>query len=299
MATKNSKKLHEPVALNDLKAPRWTDRDFAIVESVYIHRGLTQPQIQALHFGDTEGQKKQCQRRLRVLFDNRMLGRKEQPTMRAQGSKPYLYYLKKLGAQWICDEREIELDDLHWKPKHIRDMSYVNVPHFVATNDVRVAIELDASRLGMPIHTWHDDRTLKSKEMKDYVTIINKQTGTRRKVAVIADGYFHLEAPEYHFHFLLEIDMSTEGSKKWKAKIAGHLEYFRSGKYQERYKTKGQRILTITTTQRRLENLKEWTEEAGGRRRFWFTTFDQITPQTVLSRPIWYRGGETDLVSLI
>jgi hypothetical protein len=55
----------------------------------------------------------------------------------------------------------------------------------------------------------------------------------------------------------------------------------------------------VTSSERRLEHLLAITEKAGGKARFWFTTFGQITPRTVLTRPIWRvasRGGRHALL---
>jgi len=46
-------------------------------------------------------------------------------------------------------------------------------------------------------------------------------------------------------------------------------------------------VLTVTTGEKRLDNLRRLTEEAEGKVKFWFTTFDQLTPETVLTAPIW------------
>jgi len=62
---------------------------------------------------------------------------------------------------------------------------------------------------------------------------------------------------------------------------------------------KGFRVLTVTTTQKRLEHLRQATEAAGGQNRFWFTTFDQVTPETVLTAPIWQVAGADKCYALL
>ena len=47
-------------------------------------------------------------------------------------------------------------------------------------------------------------------------------------------------------------------------RVLAYQAYVRSNKYQERYQSKSLRILTLTTTIARLENLKRTTEKAGG-----------------------------------
>ena len=76
------------------------------------------------------------------------------------------------------------------------------------------------------------------------------------------------------------------------------IEYYRSGKYHARYHTKSMRILTVTTGQKRLENLLAITEEVGGKARFWFTTFERILHADILVDPIWNVAGADSLRSL-
>lgn len=58
------------------------------------------------------------------------------------------------------------------------------------------------------------------------------------------------------------------------------------------------RILTVTTGQKRLENLLAITEEVGGKARFWFTTFERILHADILVDPIWNVAGADSLRSL-
>ncbi len=46
-------------------------------------------------------------------------------------------------------------------------------------------------------------------------------------------------------------------------------------------------MLTITTSEARLRNLKAVTEAEGGRERFWFTTFARFGQYDVLRDAIW------------
>jgi hypothetical protein len=163
----------------------------------------------------------------------------------------------------------------------------------LSTNDVRIAITVSAQNQGWEIVEWLDEKTLKSKETLDYVTLTGP-TGTKKKAAVVPDGYFILETETHLYHHFLEIDLATVtgettewGKRNFAMKVATYLEYYRSGKYEERYNTQGMRVLTVTTSETRLANLKAITERAGGKQRFWFTTFDLIKESDSLIDPIW------------
>jgi hypothetical protein len=139
--------------------------------------------------------------------------------------------------------------------------------------------------------------------------VIRNAEGAEQKVSLIPDGYFRLHTcePEEHvYHHFLEIDRRTEtgesrvwGRRDWARKMKAYLVYFESEQYERQYGTKKGRLLTVTTGDRRLANLKQITEQLGGKARFWFTTFDRLTAQTALSEPIWQVGSRDGWYSLI
>jgi hypothetical protein len=47
------------------------------------------------------------------------------------------------------------------------------------------------------------------------------------------------------------------------------------------------RVLTITTGEKRAQHLRQITEKNGGKAKYWFTTFDIVSPATILTAPIW------------
>ncbi|MEX1020295.1 MAG: replication-relaxation family protein, partial [Litorilinea sp.] len=61
------------------------------------------------------------------------------------------------------------------------------------------------------------------------------------------------------------------------------------------------RVLVITTSSARLQNLWTMTNQVAGHNRdlFWFSTLEQIAAQTVLTAPIWRVGEHTDHLALL
>jgi hypothetical protein len=82
-------------------------------------------------------------------------------------------------------------------------------------------------------------------------------------------------------------------------KVQTYTEYVRSGAYEARHGARGLRILTATTSPARRTSLKRISEEIGARNRFWFTTMDVVTPETVLIEPIWQVAGRNGLFPLV
>lgn len=280
-----------------------TPRDGEIIDAVWRYRCLTTPQIARLFFPTpTDTVSSQCLARLRHLTAAGYLDRREQPQIRSDGRKPSLFFLGKSGAGFLVEEIGVEPQDLGWKSTD-NNASWIFLSHLLATNDVRIAVTLATRARGWTIETWLDDRTLQ-KAARDYVELPDGE-GKRFRAAVVPDGYFVLSDGTYLYHQFLEVDRGTVTAdaarlekRDWARKVQIYLEYYRSGLFQTRYKTRSCRILTVTPTQARLATLKRVTEASGGRNRFWFTTMDQIRPDTVLSEKIWSAASSDEPHSL-
>ncbi|MCB0171323.1 MAG: replication-relaxation family protein [Anaerolineae bacterium] len=298
---------------------RLTHRDLAIIEAVYAYRALTTPQIEKLLFpGDqsqfqvhakqpSSGKSNRCRHRLKLLFHHGYLYREELPTPLAMGRKPLIYFLDKQGKETLCSDYGLSPQDIDWQPRH-NTVGSRFLEHLLKTNDARLAVTLGAQRHRFDLANWLDDRTLRKQQNRDHVYITNPQTGKRRKVALVPDGYFHLKTEAYEFHFLLEIDRRTVvgqytrwGGKDWARKVRAYIAYFtpqpegQLSLFEQRFGTPNLRVLTVTTGQTRLNNLKRITEQSGGRGRFWFTTFEAMKPEAVLTEPIWHKAGQPGL----
>ncbi|MBM3315922.1 hypothetical protein FJY71_08845, partial [candidate division WOR-3 bacterium] len=282
-----------------------TLRDIEIIQAVQQYRALTTAQIEALFFSPMRDGRPnpRCQMRLKHLFHRGYLARYEQPQRLSEGRKPLIYLLDRTGAQLLVSELGVEPTDLGWRPGD-NQLSPFFLDHLLATNEVRIAFTLAARDRGWKIDTWIDDKALRSREMKDYVTI-DQSGGRTRRAAVVPDGYFTLTDGRYRYHHLLEIDRATTtgqptvtGKRSWQLKVQTYLAYWRSGLYQKRYETTSYRVLTVTTGPTRLENLKRITEAAGGGSVFWFTTFGELARDTVIANPIWRVAGVAALHAL-
>jgi hypothetical protein len=83
-----------------------------------------------------------------------------------------------------------------------------------------------------------------------------------------------------------------------KRKVKPALTFFGSAEYKHAFGVPYGTCFVITTGQGRLANLKAKTEEAGGNGSFYFTTFDEVSEETVLARPIWQLAGSNKLFSI-
>ncbi len=279
-----------------------TSRDQEILRQVYAFRLMTREQIERLLFPPDHGQDHPtktniARKRLRLLFHHGYLERIPTPIAPGVWGWRPVYRLSRQGAELIAAELGITIAKLaYWGKGDDKDgrasaVSLLFLQHALETSDVRIAVMQAAKSRGYTLEEWLDEMELKRQERKDFVAIKSEQ-GNRVMVPVIPDAYFVLHLGKQRAHFFLELDRATMSNSRWKRRILAYQKYIETGKYHERYKTTSLRILTVTTTPKRLASLQKTTANAGGDDLFWFTTFAEVMTSDVLSSPIWLKATD-------
>jgi Replication-relaxation len=263
---------------------------------------MNTPQIDALFFATSERTatsrvSSRCLHRLKLLYHPGFLRRVEQAQTLSDGRKPLVYFLDWRGAHYLADLAKCDVKDLDWdRQRH--EVGSLFLDHLLLTNDIRVAVMLAAFKQEHTLLDWQDERTLRRFHQTEKITILNEEN-TEQKVTLIPDGYFAIEVTKElerprEYHQFLEIDRATTtlrvgqaDGRDWARKVKAYIQHHKSGAYEARYHTRSMRVLTITTTEKRLAHLKQVTEEADGKNHFWFTTFDKISAETIFTIPIW------------
>jgi len=267
-----------------------------------------------------------AQRRLKKMRDAGLIRVVGQWMLREQGAQEYIYTLDKAGAEVVSVVFGLDPATIDWKPNS-REQSYLFMNHLLAANDVGVAITLSCKKQGYSLLTWLHEIELRKQVMRDYVELAQAHAGEpAKRMAVVPDNFFRIKAHSIIGHFPAELDRDTESLKKvWGEKVLAYIQYHATGAYQKRYGARNFRLITVTTTQERLLNLKAATEAvAPGDDRFYFTTMDKVVtkqparytytnPKTqklklyyktvynaeLLTQPVWSRAGDTKLHSLL
>jgi hypothetical protein len=316
MSSPNTADIPQPITKNP-RLPRYTrvknppcmtltSRDMDVLRHLYSFRLMTREQIERLDFRPANGQSHPtktsiCCKRLKFLYQHGYVDRIPTPVRPGAWAWRPVYRLSRKGAELIAAERGTTIAQLsYWGKNDDQDhrtsqASLLFLEHALKINDVRIAVGQAAAENGYQLEKWIDEAQLKSQEMKDYVALAS-EPGRSVRVAVVPDAYFVLHLGNRRAHFFLELDRATMSNPRWKTRIRAYLTYIRSGKYQERYQTNSLRILTVTTTAQRMDNLRRTTSQAGGGDLFWFSILDQITASQVFSSPVWHLAGhETGL----
>ena len=270
-------------------------RDQDLILWVYHLRVARRDQLQRLIFPS----KNTANARLRHLYEHGYLTRRRLPVEHGEGSSQYLYLLAGRGAQLVADRLGVDVAEIRWRRSQ-NHVSSMFLEHTLMVNDLRIAVELASRRNGHHLERWIPEDELK--RSPDRVRI-EPERGLSRRVAVVPDGYFCLSSNQRRAHFFLEADRATVPNRRWAQKILAYLAYVRSGAYARRYGTQCLRVLTVTTSEKRMRNLLRTTEktsgDGNGARMFWFTWLDQVTPETILQARIWQVPGESQPLSLV
>jgi len=128
-----------------------------------------------------------------------------------------------------------------------------------------------------------------------------------RKQFLIPDAMFKIRHGGQDHFFLLEIDKGTVAQKWMLKRYQAYYDWWKTGGHLQDFGITSVRILTVTTSQKRMDNLMRACCEIkrGGRGSalFWFTTIknvDIFKPKRLLAH-IWRKAltDDTKLYSLL
>jgi len=271
---------------------RLTDRDKRVIEAVYQLRFLTRDQIKLLEF--KEGSMTACQRRLSLLYHNGYLSAVHKPIPSGYGSSKRVYCLSKKGAGLIAHlYSEKEAREIKWNEKQNK-VELFFIEHTLAINDVRIAFLKEVLETKEYDLFWFPESEVKSWKEK-----VNDPENSGKTLPITPDAFLYLTGNKKKANYFLEVDRATESNRRWRDKVRGYVEYVLSGKYYEKFKSEALRIITITTTQERLNNLLKTTKSVKHADFFLFTTFKQIKDNDVLFGKIWKDLATNSLTKLV
>jgi hypothetical protein len=261
-----------------------TQRDCEIIRAVHENRFLRRDQIERLFFTTTAA----ANARLLALYQHRFLDRLYLPV--ELGSSQAVYALDREGAALIAREEQMHLSQVTWRRKHNR-VEFFFLEHTVLTAEIHVALQVALrGRSDVSLLEWRRDAFLTRERFYD-------PAEDERKLIVAPDAFFGLATPEGSAYFFVEVDLGTETLDRFRRKIVAYQEYWRSGRYRERYGHANFRVLTIGEGPQRLANLIMLAGEEGARKQFLFALASEVTLRVL--GPIWFKPNSSDPTSLL
>jgi hypothetical protein len=310
-AIEHAKKFGYTPKKRAFRAPRIVlgERDFAILSDVHRFRVMSPEQISARFFPrDKRGES--SRERLAELYQNGYLERMQRPRDLKKPQLTYVYRLASRGAATLAERAGVNFSDFAYWGKYSDGKGRINtttinyVEHWLQMTNTRMAIEVAAQRLGCRIERWLDHYDLIPTWQTERVSI-RFPDGASEDAAVTPDGYFVLSTPKGRGHFFLEVDNGSDSvAKRWHRKILIYKQYLASGKFHQTYQVPPSasfRMLAVTRSLARSTNFKYAAERYGPpETAYAFLSAPRSAINTsVLSAPVWLRGGHSRPVALV
>jgi len=210
----------------------------------------------------------------------------------------HLYGLGKKALSALVEEG-IGEERLLSERLRTHELKELFIKHEQMIVDLHVILALATRKSPLRLVDWREGR-----ELFDEV-FIQEYSGNRR-LPIRPDAFFTLEdsrrpAGANRAHFFLEADRSTATQTRFGEKILAYWHYLQQGLHDKKYRIKNFRVLTITITDSRAENLSVLASSflpESARKYYLFTTLRNFSlehPHPILGEI--YRsprsGGET------
>ena len=310
---------------------RLTDRDRELLKVIYEYRFITAEMLQDLvpDVELTDRQKEALERLIQArrakLTGKESSERQAAPTKRKilhrlmvlyhngyvqrhklSDQEPIVYALGNKGADELVLYYGIDRKEIDWTQR-ARENGERYIRHGLMVGRFHHALVRTVRELpGVTLLFWKPGGAFKASVK--YKDLVKTREGSRTQLvegAVIPDGYFALTFGDKTAYFFLEADRSTMSNVRYLAKLKAYYHFWytqiRPGKHPSgmtRF-----RVLTVTLSEERKDNLRETAREIGAEGKapnlFWFACERSYRdePEKVIS-PIWQTLQDDTLKSL-
>jgi len=237
------------------------EKDVELLQGLEEYRFLDLDDIQILfprqHLPTTsaKNQKRSWQRRLGLLFDDGFVTRPPRQTNNLKPRKATVYGLGNEGATLLAQRRGVDRDDINWQRRN-REVKLPTIEHQLLIGRLRATLTLatnDTEKANL--YRW---------EPENEVLYQNWREGGK-KLKIRPDSFIVLELTgqkEPFRNYLLEADRSNESHKVFFEKLVAYWKGQRQ--YKEKLGINRFRVLTLTISRERRDNLLEKTRELEG-----------------------------------
>ena len=289
-----------------------TERDLNVLISLSRYHFLTLDQLRRLHFPN----RVKAQQRLKKMYDAGIIGRTIRPTIITSGKAEYVYFLKRKALDVmrdVSDEGYLVTIETAIPSRMPRTLN-----HILDINDVGISLEISTRNLndGAATDTLTDTEidTFNCIFIPEYLRIPEEESGHSKSYLSGRIGCnngssrFKSLTPDFMavlntsgkppMLFFGEMDRGTESITTRKAikysfkhKVEAYISYFDRAGFQEfnndfEADFQGFRVLIITTSEKRLQNILDCILEFNDVEFMWLTTLEQ-TKENILTSRIW------------
>ena len=283
-----------------------TERDAQILRAVNRHRFLRSRQIADL----VGGSRQQVLRRLQRLYHHGYLERPrcQLDYYQQPGSRSITYGLASRGAAHLRRVDDIPFSRLDWTSRN-RAIKRLFLEHALMVSDIMVALEIACRKRGdVRLLIEHEiplpESTRRERDpFRWTVTVSGKE-----KLGIIPDRVFALESGDARESVLcfLEADRGTMPVERAKndassitRKLHAYVQTWKAGIHRSRFSSPRMRVLTVTTSESRCQNIRTAASAVSGGHGIFLQTHIEsgFSPETCLGS-IW-KSVSNEPVSLL
>jgi hypothetical protein len=260
-------------------------RDREILKLIHDYRFINSSMIAKLIDGSEQG----IGRRLQKLFHHNYVNR-----VKISNNAPVVYALGNQGAVELMLHYGIDRGKIDWTTKN-REAGRYYIDHTLMIGRFRYALDLALREMDdIALHFWKPEG-----ELRDEI-IYEGDNKKRVRAPLVPDAYFAIRQADRFMPLFLECDRSTMTRERFINKLRGYYHFWKQGIAEQKHGIRAFRVLTITISEQRKENLRIMSKEVDGRGSslFWFLCEKRYTNDPAgLFAPVWqtprddrYRG---------
>ena len=250
---------------------RISKTDLKILQDLANYRVLDTRHISSLH---PEVSKRTIQRRLKLLFHAGFLERPIKQFSQYKYPSYIIYTLGRKGAKLLFPSERTTKLRKKVKPAFLW--------HSLMISNFKVILTLALkNKTESKLINWQEDN------LTDRVYLEGE------RLPISPDAFFTIEDKDDFLHFFLEANRSTMQGKRFLSKMQAYWQWWLEEGHKEKFDISVFRVLTITISKKRKENLRKITKRADDRQKgsemFLFTCqkdYNLEKPESVL-KPIW------------
>lgn len=271
-------------------------RDLEILKLVYEYRFIQSDQITA----SLPGSERNLLRRLQLLFHNGYLDRfVDYRRIRAMsGSDKMTYGITRKAGSLLASEAGLDWAKIDWDTKN-RRMSDPYIKHTLMVSKFRATLALACkSQREVELIKWLENRGTgrnANREISDRVWVEVKD-GKEKRLAVVPDAFFRLGIKDEEDFLFLEADRGTMSTGRFLGKLLAYQAWREQGGFEKKFDHTHFRVLTVTPSNERRDNLREAAKALDKGGMFWFTSenyYGLENPQSIFQK-IWVTAKPKD-----
>ena len=296
-ATRSPRFRRVPTSIGEVEK---IDSDLDILEKIYHLQHATIPQISAL----TERRYMIVGERMKKLYHNGYIYR-----FKTYNNTPIVHAIENQGYDCLIRKRNYPPNPTSFNKRNRRNKPFF-IQHQNSVANFGACLEVATKK--------NQNTQLEKLEMRNIKNYSFKTQQKKLKITTIPDAFFSIQhinqrKEKTTSNFFVEIDRGTESINPKKInnrstiakKMTGYWKAHKQGLFKEKFNLSNARILFITTSDQRIDNMialnKEIDDLKKGSRLFYFTTlenFDLKNTDKVLDK-IWRNGRDDEKLSLI